>query len=57
LHSFYRKAGLIHVSLGAEAAALWKLDLFNKETTVASFEPAIMRESATGADACVFEIR
>jgi bacteriochlorophyll 4-vinyl reductase len=31
----YRKAGLIHVSLGTEAATQLKLDRFNKETTVA----------------------
>jgi anaerobic magnesium-protoporphyrin IX monomethyl ester cyclase len=30
----YRKAGLVHVSLGTEAAAQMKLDLFNKETRV-----------------------
>jgi len=38
---FYRKAGLIHVSLGTEAAAQLKLDLFNKETTVAQNKKAI----------------
>lgn len=37
----YRKAGLIHVSLGTEAAAQMKLDLFNKETTVAQNKKAI----------------
>ena len=37
----YRKAGLIHVSLGTEAAAQLKLDLFNKETTVAQNKKAI----------------
>ncbi|WP_439533429.1 magnesium-protoporphyrin IX monomethyl ester anaerobic oxidative cyclase, partial [Polymorphobacter sp.] len=37
----YRKAGLIHVSLGTEAAAQLKLDLFNKETTVAQNKRAI----------------
>ncbi|WP_404379766.1 magnesium-protoporphyrin IX monomethyl ester anaerobic oxidative cyclase [Caenispirillum salinarum] len=31
---FYRKAGLVHVSLGTEAAAQLKLDRFNKETKV-----------------------
>ncbi len=31
----YRKAGLLHVSLGTEAAAQLKLDRFNKETKVA----------------------
>jgi anaerobic magnesium-protoporphyrin IX monomethyl ester cyclase len=30
----YRKAGLVHVSLGTEAAAQMKLDQFNKETKV-----------------------
>jgi anaerobic magnesium-protoporphyrin IX monomethyl ester cyclase len=38
---FYRKAGLIHVSLGTEAAAQLKLDLFNKETTVAQNKKAV----------------
>jgi anaerobic magnesium-protoporphyrin IX monomethyl ester cyclase len=37
----YRKAGLIHVSLGTEAAAQLKLDRFNKETTVAQNRKAI----------------
>ena len=41
LLSFYRKAGLVHVSLGTEAAAQLKLDLFNKETTVAENKEAI----------------
>ena len=39
--AFYRKAGLVHVSLGTEAAAQMKLDLFNKETTVAQNKEAI----------------
>jgi anaerobic magnesium-protoporphyrin IX monomethyl ester cyclase len=39
--ALYRKAGLIHVSLGTEAAAQLKLDLFNKETTVAQNKRAI----------------
>jgi anaerobic magnesium-protoporphyrin IX monomethyl ester cyclase len=39
--ALYRKAGLIHVSLGTEAAAQLKLDLFNKETTVADNKKAI----------------
>ncbi len=34
LLSFYRQAGLVHVSLGTEAAAQLKLDRFNKETKV-----------------------
>jgi anaerobic magnesium-protoporphyrin IX monomethyl ester cyclase len=38
---FYRKAGLIHVSLGTEAAAQLKLDLFNKETTIAQNKRAV----------------
>jgi anaerobic magnesium-protoporphyrin IX monomethyl ester cyclase len=37
----YRKAGLIHISLGTEAAAQLKLDRFNKETTVAQNKKAI----------------
>mgnify|MGYP001028954048 FL=1 len=31
---FYRKAGLVHVSLGTEAAAQMNLDIFRKQTTV-----------------------
>ena len=38
---FYRRAGLIHVSLGTEAAAQLKLDRFNKETTIADNKKAI----------------
>ncbi len=41
LLGFYRKAGLVHVSLGTEAAAQLKLDQFNKETTVAENKEAI----------------
>ncbi|MFN3936501.1 MAG: magnesium-protoporphyrin IX monomethyl ester anaerobic oxidative cyclase [Gemmobacter sp.] len=41
LLAFYRKAGLVHVSLGTEAAAQMKLDRFNKETTVAQNKEAI----------------
>ncbi|MEQ9239300.1 magnesium-protoporphyrin IX monomethyl ester anaerobic oxidative cyclase [Roseovarius indicus] len=37
----WRKAGLVHVSLGTEAAAQMKLDLFNKETKVAENREAI----------------
>lgn len=37
----YRKSGLIHISLGTEAAAQLKLDLFNKETTIADNKRAI----------------
>ena len=41
LLKFYREAGLVHVSLGTEAAAQLKLDQFNKETTVAQNKEAI----------------
>ena len=41
LLSFYRKAGLVHVSLGTEAAAQLKLDQFNKETKVEENKEAI----------------
>jgi len=37
----YRKAGLVHVSLGTEAAAQLKLDQFNKETKVEENKEAI----------------
>jgi len=37
----YRKAGLVHVSLGTEAAAQLKLDQFNKETKVEDNKRAI----------------
>jgi len=37
----YRKAGLVHVSLGTEAAAQLKLDQFNKETKVENNKEAI----------------
>jgi anaerobic magnesium-protoporphyrin IX monomethyl ester cyclase len=37
----YRKAGLVHVSLGTEAAAQMKLDRFNKETKVEQNKRAI----------------
>ena len=37
----FREAGLIHVSLGTEAAAQLKLDRFNKETTIAQNKKAI----------------
>ena len=37
----YRRAGLVHVSLGTEAAAQMKLDLFNKETKVEQNRRAI----------------
>jgi anaerobic magnesium-protoporphyrin IX monomethyl ester cyclase len=41
LLKFYRRAGLVHVSLGTEAAAQMKLDQFNKETTVAENKEAV----------------
>jgi anaerobic magnesium-protoporphyrin IX monomethyl ester cyclase len=41
LLKFYRRAGLVHVSLGTEAAAQLKLDLFNKETKVEENKTAI----------------
>ncbi|PWK60967.1 magnesium-protoporphyrin IX monomethyl ester anaerobic oxidative cyclase [Roseicyclus mahoneyensis] len=37
----YRRAGLVHVSLGTEAAAQLKLDQFNKETRVEENKEAI----------------
>jgi anaerobic magnesium-protoporphyrin IX monomethyl ester cyclase len=37
----FRKAGLVHVSLGTEAAAQLKLDRFNKETTIEQNKKAI----------------
>jgi len=37
----YRKAGLVHISLGTESAAQLNLDLFNKETSVAENAKAI----------------
>ena len=37
----WREAGLVHVSLGTEAAAQMKLDRFNKETKVANNKEAI----------------
>eukprot|EP00873_Tetraselmis_striata_P003829 jgi/Tetstr1/424093/TSEL_014704.t1 len=37
----YRRAGLVHVSLGTEAAAQLKLDQFNKETKVEENKEAI----------------
>ncbi|MGB0129654.1 MAG: magnesium-protoporphyrin IX monomethyl ester anaerobic oxidative cyclase [Rhodocyclaceae bacterium] len=49
----YRRAGLIHVSLGTEAAAQLKLDLFNKETTVGQNKKAIalLRKNGIVAEA------
>ncbi len=37
----YRKAGLVHISLGTEAAAQLKLDRFRKETTIEQNKLAI----------------
>jgi anaerobic magnesium-protoporphyrin IX monomethyl ester cyclase len=49
----YRKAGLIHVSLGTEAAAQLQLDRFHKETTVAQNKKAIelLRKNGIVAEA------
>jgi anaerobic magnesium-protoporphyrin IX monomethyl ester cyclase len=44
----YRRAGLIHVSLGTEAAAQLKLDRFHKETTIAQNKRAIELLRANG---------
>ncbi|CCH64941.1 Mg-protoporphyrin IX monomethyl ester oxidative cyclase (anaerobic) [Richelia intracellularis HM01] len=38
---FYRRAGLVHVSLGTEAAAQLKLNLFRKETTIEQNKKAV----------------
>jgi anaerobic magnesium-protoporphyrin IX monomethyl ester cyclase len=50
---FYAKAGLLHVSLGTEAAAQLKLDRFNKETTVAQNKKAVrlLREAGIVCEA------
>jgi len=50
---FYRKAGLVHISLGTEAAAQLNLDLFNKETTVSENKKAvrILRENGIVTEA------
>jgi anaerobic magnesium-protoporphyrin IX monomethyl ester cyclase len=49
----YRKAGLLHVSLGTEAAAQLKLDLFHKETKVADNKRAVqlLREAGIVVEA------
>ena len=49
----YRRAGLIHVSLGTEAAAQLKLERFNKETTIAQNKKAIqlLRDAGIVAEA------
>jgi anaerobic magnesium-protoporphyrin IX monomethyl ester cyclase len=51
--ALYRQAGLIHVSLGTEAAAQMKLDLFNKETKIADNRKAIrlLREAGIVVEA------
>ncbi len=49
----YRKAGLMHVSLGTEAAAQLKLDLFRKQTTIEQNKKAIrlLKEAGMVAEA------
>jgi anaerobic magnesium-protoporphyrin IX monomethyl ester cyclase len=49
----FRKAGLVHVSLGTEAAAQLKLDRFNKETTIEQNKKAIrlLREAGIVTEA------
>ena len=49
----YARAGLLHVSLGTEAAAQLKLDRFNKETTVAQNKKAVhlLREAGIVVEA------
>jgi anaerobic magnesium-protoporphyrin IX monomethyl ester cyclase len=49
----YRKAGLLHISLGTEAAAQMKLDLFRKQTTIEQNKKAIrlIREAGIVAEA------
>ncbi|MBL8305388.1 MAG: magnesium-protoporphyrin IX monomethyl ester anaerobic oxidative cyclase [Rubrivivax sp.] len=49
----YRQAGLVHVSLGTEAAAQLKLDRFNKETTIEQNKKAIrlLREAGIVTEA------
>jgi organic radical activating enzyme len=49
----YRKAGLVHVSLGTEAAAQLKLDRFRKETTIEESKLAIrlIKEAGMVAEA------
>ncbi len=50
---FYRKAGLVHVSLGTEAAAQMNLDRFRKETTIEQNKLAIklLKEAGMVAEA------
>ncbi|MGF1467243.1 MAG: magnesium-protoporphyrin IX monomethyl ester anaerobic oxidative cyclase, partial [Sandaracinaceae bacterium] len=49
----YRKAGLVHVSLGTEASSQLNLELFRKETTVADNKRAIqlIRDAGMVAEA------
>jgi anaerobic magnesium-protoporphyrin IX monomethyl ester cyclase len=49
----YRRAGLVHVSLGTEAASQLKLDRFHKETTIAQNGKAIalLRKNGIVAEA------
>ncbi len=49
----YRKAGLVHVSLGTEAASQLKLDIFNKEIKVEQSKKAIqlLRQNGIVAEA------
>ncbi|WP_006787088.1 magnesium-protoporphyrin IX monomethyl ester anaerobic oxidative cyclase [Thiorhodospira sibirica] len=49
----YRKAGLVHVSLGTEAAAQLQLDVFRKETTIEQNKLAIklLRDAGIVAEA------
>ncbi|WP_017301437.1 magnesium-protoporphyrin IX monomethyl ester anaerobic oxidative cyclase [Nodosilinea nodulosa] len=48
----YRKAGLVHVSLGTEAAAQLNLNIFRKETTIADNKRAVklLRDSGIVAE-------
>jgi anaerobic magnesium-protoporphyrin IX monomethyl ester cyclase len=45
---FYRKAGLVHISLGTEASAQLQLERFRKETTIAENKKAIQLIRAAG---------
>ena len=50
---FYRKAGLVHISLGTEASAQLNLERFRKETTIAQNKKAIqlIRDAGMVAEA------
>jgi anaerobic magnesium-protoporphyrin IX monomethyl ester cyclase len=50
---FYRRAGLVHISLGTEAAAQLQLERFRKETTIAQNKKAIqlIRDAGMVAEA------